>query len=408
MLATGISLSLLVAAGDPSGWIASVQSTVRGASEPPYAQPDGARTLGGEAELAGRFGLSLQDAPVSASVLYRPKFLLRRAVTGELSGAPDSTHQAGDIEFGTRLARKTHVAVYVRGDWGLTDFSPLSRIAFPGDSPPPTGQPTPAPVPVNGTGSLVPSARFVHTLDLDGGLGFAHQFSRGLELSLGAGFHRNGGFGHDDVQLLPLQSGPEAMAGLGWTLDPENTLSLRATATQNRFSADRSSLLSDLKAGWMLRPTREWRLEASAGAAFVRTEEAGLRTDETQLSGALRVRWAPPNGRARRLGASLGVSLVPATDPFTGQAMQTVRSDCEFEASRREWLFAVTGSAGRVLSGPAARAHDFAVGTRASWAFASAWTLESGVGAGHTNQAPIAGWRSEIWMGLRWSGGGRL
>ncbi len=406
MLATGISLLLLVAAGDPSGWIASVQSTVRGASEPAYAQPDGPRTLGGEAELAGRFGLSLQDSPLSASIAYRPKFLLRRAVSGDLSGAPDSTHQAGEVEFGTRLARKTHVAFYVRGDWGLTDFSPLSRIAFPGDSPPPTGQPTPAPVPA--TGALVPSARFVHTLDLDGGVGFAHQFSRDLELSLGAGFHRNGGFGHDDVQLLPRQSGPEAMAGIGWTVDPDNTVSLRATATQNRFSADRSSLLSDLKAGWMLRASREWRLEASAGAAFVRTEEAAIPTDETQLSGGLRVRWAPPNGGVRRLGASLGVSLVPATDPFTGQAMQTVRSDAEFEASRRNWLFAATASAGRVLSGPAARAHDFAVGTRASWVFASAWALETGLGAGHTNQAPIAGWRSEIWMGLRWSAGGRL
>ncbi len=400
-------VGLLLAAGETMGWTASWQTLARGRTEP---AADESAALG-ELELGAQLGLSAHGAWGTATLTYSPRLLLHEVVSGSPAEAGNATRQGGRLELEARLGPTTRLTSRSLVEWGLTDFSPLSSAGVAGAPADPGTVGTPAGI------ARLPSQRFVHTLQLESTLGVTHRFSRRLQVSLAAGAVRSGGIGHDGVQAVPIQVGPQARAALAFITDPSGSnFVLSATTSQSRFSTGRDSLLSNLQAGWALRSSREMLLDAAAGAGWVRSYGEGGATQAMYPAAGLGATWEPALARQRALHLSLRFNLVPGVDRFTALATETLRVDQAVELSDSRlrvglvaWeVRAVSGvsPAGEVrwsLSGGAEELHVLA---RSSWAAAEEWSIQGELGAAWTNQVPFAGWQGLASVGLRWTGMG--
>jgi hypothetical protein len=237
-------------------------------------------------------------------------------------------------------------------------------------------------------------------------LDVAHAFSRRLRLSAGAEFQRSGGVGHDAIQALPFQVGPRATVSLDWTADRINSVTLSGSTSEARFSIDRTSILSDLRAGWMSTPSSRSSVDAAAGLVFVRSSGADFSSSAFYGAGALGFGWSLPMTPRRALRMSLRLRLAPGVDRLTALAIQTVRGDGAAELSEGDLRLTLSGSEAHVISGAGAGADDLRLETRASWLLAKAWSVEAGASAAWTNQAPFVGWQLQGVVGLRWTARG--
>ena len=380
MLPAAVSLGLLLAAGEVR-WAAGVQSEARGRSEP----GGDSRTGVGELDLHAQLGLSSQGADGAAALTYTPSLLLRQVISGAPSGAGNATRQAGRLELQTRLTPSTRLSSRTVIDWGLTDFSPLS------------GQVAPVTV------GLLPPQRFVRTLGVEMMLDLAHAFSRRLQLLVTAGMQRGGGLGHEAVSVLPMQVGLQGTASLTWAADRASTLTLRASAAENRFSIDRSSVLSDVSAGWTVRAAPHTLADAAAGLVFVRTAGEDVSSTGIYGSGTLGVGWDLPLTPQRALRSSVRLRLTPGVDRFTALAIQMVRAEGAVELAGSRLQVGISSSEGHAVGGVGAGADDFRLEGRTSWIALRGWSLEGALSAARTNQPPFAGWQAQALVGLRWA-----
>jgi hypothetical protein len=385
------SLGLLLAASEVMRWSAGVEVQTRGRDEPAGVQAGRAGL--GELDLRGQLATSAQGADGSAALIYLPSLLLRQVVFGAPAESGNAARQGGRLELHTPLAPATRLASRTTFDWGLTDFSPLS------------GQGPPLIV------GRLPSARFVRTLGLEMMFDLTHAFSRRLQLAVSAGMQRSGGVGHDAVQILPFQVGPQATASLAWAADRANALELRASASESRFSAiyaptgsiARTSALSNLEASWTARVFRHTLLDAAAGLALVHVSGSDISSSAAYGSGALGVVWEMPDSLQGGSRASLRVRLVPGVDRLTALAIESVRAEGSAELTEGRLRLGVSGSEGHVIGGVGAGADELRLETRSSWTVAGGWSFEGGMGAARTNQLPFAGWQLQALLGLRWA-----
>jgi hypothetical protein len=378
--------SLLLAAGETIRWDARVETQARGRNEP---TADGHAELG-ELDLHGQLRLATQGPDGTAALTYAPSFLLRQVVVGVPAENGNAIRQGGRLELQTRLARATRLGWRTSFDWGLTDFSPLSgQVTTP-------------------SATSLPSQRFVRTLDFEMMLDLTHAFSRRLQLSMAGGLHRSGGVGHDAMSVLPFQVGPQGNASLTWIADRVNSIALRVSASESRFSIGRTSLLSDLEGVWTLRAYPHVLLDATGGLALVHSSGSGSSAGGAYGAGAAGVAWDVPVAPQRALRTSLRLRLLPGVDRFTALAIQTVRAEGSAELTEGRLRLGVTGWQGHVVSGPSAGADELRLEARSSWSVALSWSLDGAVSAAHTNQLPFAGWQAQALVGLRWADRGSL
>jgi len=376
------TLGLLFAAGEPIRWSAAVQTQLRARDEP---SADNRAELG-EIDLRGRFGLLADVAAGAAALTYTPRVLLQQVFSGSPMAGGNATQHGGQLQLETRLAPTTRLTSRTSVEWGRTDYSPLSGTPIPGA--------------VN-----LPSQRFVHTLGVDTMLDLAHAFSRRLRMSVGAGFRRSGGVGHDAIQILPYQVGPQATAALEWNVDRANALRVVANLAESRFAAQRFIVLSNFLAEWRLRASRQVVFDAAAGGAHFRTSDAQI---VSYPAGSLGLAWESPPRVSRALRASLRIRLSPGINPFTEQATEALRGEASSELSEGRLRIAVDGTGGYAVRGADRGARDYRLGVRALWGLTRAWSLEGGLRAAWTNQVPFRGWQGEPFIGLRWADVGAL
>jgi hypothetical protein len=274
-------------------------------------------------------------------------------------------------------------------DWGLTDFSPLS------------GQVTTTP-----GSTLLPPQRFVRTLGLEMMLDLAHAFSPRTQLSVAAGMQRSGGLGHDAVSVIPIQVGPQATASLVWAADRLNSITLSASGSESRFSIGRTSVLSNVLAGWTLRAFQHLVCDASTGLTVVHSFGQDASSTGIYGAGAVGAAWDLPLAPAQALRTSLRFRLMPGVDPFTAQAIQTVRTEGDAELREGRLRLGMTAVHGHVVGGASAGADEVRLETRASFPAAHGFDLYAGMSAAWTNQLPFAGWQGQALVGLRWAGRG--
>jgi hypothetical protein len=201
--------------------------------------------------------------------------------------------------------------------------------------------------------------------------------------------------------VFPFQVGPLATATLTWAADRTNTLKLLGSASENRFSIGRNSLLSEVSAAWTVRTTPHTLADASAGFVFVRTSGEDSSSAGLYGSGALGVGWDVPLTPQRAVRSSLRVRLSPGVDRFTALAVQIVRAEGAVDLAGSRLRVGVSGSEGHAIGGAGAGADDLRFGTRISWIALHGLTLEGGLSAARTNQPPFAGWQAQALLGLR-------
>ena len=372
---------LLLAAADTVRWLAGMETQARGRTEP---AADGSAGVG-ELDLRGQLGVSTQGPDGATALTWAPTLLIRRAAFGAPAGSGNASRQAGRLELQTRPAPATRLASRMLIDWGLTDFSPLSgQVTTPGST-------------------LLPPQRFVRTLGLEMMLDLTHAFSPRMRLSVSGGLQRSGGVGHDAVSVLPFQVGPQATASLAWAADRLNSVTLTASGSESRFSIGRTSVLSNLEAGWTLRALPHLLCDASTGLTVVHSFGQGTSSSGAYGAGALGAAWELPVAPARALRTSLRLRLLPGLDPFTALASQTVRGEGGVEWSQGRLRLGVTAWQGHVVSGAGAGADDVRFEARASWLAARGFDLYAGMSAAWTNQLPFAGWQAQALLGLRWA-----
>ena len=93
-------------------------------------------------------------------------------------------------------------------------------------------------------------------------------------------------------------------------------------------------------------------------------------------------------------------------DRFTALAIQTVRGEGTAELTEGRLRLGATASEARVISGVGEGADELRLEARSSWIAARGWSVESGLGAAWTNQAPFVGWQVQGYLGLRWAAQG--
>jgi hypothetical protein len=372
---------LLLAAADTVRWLAGMETQARGRTEP---AADGSAGVG-ELDLRGQLGVSTQGPDGAMALTWSPTLLIRRAAFGAPTGGGNASRQAGRLELQTRLAPATRLASRMLIDWGLTDFSPLSgQVTTPGST-------------------LLPPQRFVRTLGLEMMLDLTHAFSPRMRLSVSGGVQRSGGLGHDAVSVFPFQVGPQATASLAWAADRLNSVTLTASGSESRFSIGRTSVLSNLEAGWTLRALPHLLCDASTGLTVVHSFGQGASSSGAYGAGALGAAWELPVAPARALRTSLRFRLLPGLDPFTALASQTVRGEGGVEWTQGHLRLGVTAWQGHVVSGAGAGADEVRFEARASWLAARGFDLYAGMSAAWTNQLPFAGWQAQALLGLRWA-----
>jgi len=390
MMLAPASLGLVLATSEAIRWDARVDTQTRGREEPTAE----GRARYGELDLRANLELSAPGPDASAALTWLPSFLVSQAISGPAVSA-DTSFQGARLELKARVAPATRLTSRTAFGWGTTDFSPLS------------GQLT---RPVVGQ---LPSRRFVRTLGLETTLDLTHTFSRRLQLSVAAGVQRSGGVGHDAVSVLPFQVGTQAIVSLAWAADRLDTVTLRWSGSESRFSIDRLSVLSDLHASYAHRASPRTVLDATAGLVFIHssgtdpTSSTGTESASRAVyaEGAAGVAWNLPMAPQSALRTSLHLRLLPGLDRFTGLAIQTVLADGAAEWTEGRLSLGLTGSQARVLSGISGGADEFRVQARSSWTVLG-WSLISGVGAAWTNQVAFAGWQFQALVGLRWTASG--
>jgi hypothetical protein len=381
------ALFVILASGEALQWTADVDTQARGRSEPP-ASGNG-RVV--EFALAGRLGLAWRDPDGLASLTWLPRMLLRSAISGEPTGTGDSTQQGGRIDLERRLSPTTRVGLRSAVDWGLTDFSPLAgqTVAL-------------------GNG-LLPSQRFVRTLNVDGALELRHRFSRRFELAVSGGFQRSGGDGHEDAQVLPIQVGAVETASIAWSATRTDVIALQAAASQTRFSSlGRNSQLSESQISWTSRSSRDLTSDVTAGVALIRTDGTEGASLNAYGSGHLGLRWAVPLSPTRALSLSARGHLAPAVDRLTGLAVETLRADGSADFVDGRLRLGVSGSGGRAVSGAFTGTEDVRLDAHSGWTLSRGLLVEAAVTAAWTNQLPFVGWQNQVYVGFRWSRAGTL
>ena len=383
MIPAVASIGLLLA--ETVVWTAEADTQFRSRSEP------AAHEASGEVEARGLFGLAAEGSEGRAALNWSPQVLLREGLYGSPLDTRNSTQQNGRLELRERLAPVTFLTSRTSLDWGLTDLSPLSAQRAPT------------------LGVVLPSIPFVRTLGINSQLELSHAFSRRLQLSASLGVQRSGGVGHDAVQVVPFQAGPQASASLAWAADRNNSLSLLAAGSETRFfSFRRTSILSSLQAGWKTRATREISLDALAGVAWVRSADAESVSKGVYFSGAAGAVLELPVGAQRIVRGSLRTVILPAVDGFTGLGTETLRFDASTSFSAGSLDMTVSASRGRVVRGPYAGASDLRLEARCEWAASRAWSAEGGASATQTNQLPFVGWQSLLFVRFRWNATGSI
>jgi hypothetical protein len=250
---------------------------------------------------------------------------------------------------------------------------------------------------------LLPPQRFVRTLGLEMMLDLTHAFSPSMRLSVSGGVQRSGGLGHEAVSVFPFQVGPQATASLAWAADRTNSITLTASGSESRFSIGRTSVLSNLEAGWTLRAFPHLLCDASSGLTVVHSFGQGASSTGTYGAGSVGAAWDLPVAPARALRTSLRFRLLPGLDPFTALASQTLRAEGGTEWTQGRLRLGVTAWQGHVISGAGAGADEARVEARASWLTARGFNLYGGMSAAWTNQLPFAGWQAQALLGLRWA-----
>jgi hypothetical protein len=381
MLPAAASLALLLAASETIQWTSGVEIQARGRNEPTDDRRAGLADL----DLRGYLGLSGQGAEGAAALTYRPSLLLRQVVFGMPVTTGNATRHGGNLELQTRLAPVTRLTSRTSVEWGLTDFSPLAGQA--------------ARVVVG----PLPPQHFVRTLSVETMLELTHAYSRRLQLSLAAGFQRSGGIGHDAIQVLPFQAGPQATASLAWVADRANSITLLAFASESRFSIARTSVLSNLEADWTHRASAHTLLDAGAGLAFVHSSGLDSSSIGAYGLGTVGVAWDLPLERQRALRASLRLRLLPGVDRLTALAIQTVRAEGGAELTEGRLRLGLSVLEARAISGVFAGTDDLRFEARAGWTVTRGVSLEGGLAAARTNQPPFTGWQFQAFVGLRWA-----
>jgi len=384
------SLGLVLATGEAIRWSASMDTQTRSRDEPAGE----GRARYGELDLRGNFELSTSGPDGSAALTWLPSFLLSQGLSGPALDS-NASLEGARLELKTRLAPATRLTSSTSFDWGTTDFSPLS------------GQLT---RPVVGQ---LPSQRFVRTLGLQTMFDLTHTFSRRLELSVAAGIQRTGGLGHEAVSVLPFLVGTQATVSLAWAADRVNTVTVRWSGAESRFSIDRLSVFSDLSSSWTHRASPRTVLDATAGLVFIHSSSADPTSPTEPAShafygeGSAGAAWNVLIARQSALRTSLHLRLLPGVDRFTGLAIQTILADGAAEWTEGRWGFGLTGSEARVISGASDGADELRLQARASWTVRG-WSMIGGAGAAWTNQVGFAGWQFQALLGLRWTASGTL
>jgi hypothetical protein len=376
-----LGIGLLLAASETTGWEAAVETQERAREQP---TGDG-RGRYGELALRAQLGVSAKGPDSRAVLTYSPSLLFNQAISGPAEPGT-AARQSGRLLLETRLAPATRVGWRTSLEWGLTDFSPLSGQLVR----PIVGQ--------------LPSQRFVRTLGLETMLELTYAFSRRLQLAVAAGMERGGGLGHDAVAVLPIQVGPKANASLVWAADRRDSVTVLWSGSQARFSIDRSAVFSDLQAGWTHRSSAQTTFDAAGGLVFVESfAQDSPSTAGTYATGSAGVGWNVPIAPQRAVRTSLHVRLVPGVDRFTALAIQTVRGEGTAEVTEGRLRLGVAASEARVISGVSEGADELRLEARSSWRAARGWSVEGGLGAAWTNQAPFVGWQVQGYLGLRWA-----
>ena len=378
------ALGLLLAASETVGWEAAAETQERAREEP---TADG-RARYSELGLRAQLGLSAQGPDGRAALTYAPSLLFSQAISGPAEPGT-AARQSGRLMLETRLAPTTRLGWRTAVEWGLTDFSPLSgQLARPV-----VGQ--------------LPSQRFVRTLGIDTMLEFTHAFSRRVQLAVAGGMERGGGLGHDAVAALPIQVGPKANASLVWAADRTDSITLLWSGSRARFSIDRTTLFSDLQAGWTHRASPQTVFDAAGGLVFVQSSATDSPSiTGTYATGAAGVSWNLPVAPQRALRTSAHLRLLPGVDRFTALAIQTIRGEGTAELTEERLRLGAAASEARVISGVGEGADELRLEARSSWNAARGWSVEGGLGAAWTNQAPFVGWQVQGYLGLRWAAQG--
>lgn len=377
------SIGLLLA--ETVVWTAGADTQLRSRSEPTAHQ------VSREVEARGIFGLTAEGSEERAALNWSPQVMLREGLYNSPLDTRNSTQQNGRLELRERLAPVTFLTSRTSLDWGLTDLSPLSVQR------PPT------------LGVVLPSIPFVHTLGINSQLELSHAFSRRLQLSVSVGVQRSGGVGHDAVQVVPFQVGPQGSASLTWAADRNNSLSLLAAGSETRFfNFRRTSILSSLQAGWKTRATREISLDAATGVAWIRSADAENVSRDVLFSGAAAAELDVPVGPQRFVRGSVRTVILPGVDGLTGLASETLRVDASASFSAGSLGVTISASRGRVMRGPYAGASDLRLEALCAWTASRAWRIEGGANATQTNQLPFVGWQSLLFLRFRWNATGSV
>ena len=374
-------MALLVVIAAPVRWSTTVESDARARDEPGA----GEHANLAEVDLAGRFEVRATGSAGVAMLMYAPEVVYRETLSGVPLTAGNATRHAGELRLETPLTDATRLVSRGYGQWGFTDYSPLSGTSIPNVV-------------------RLPSTQLVHTLEVNGSVGVEHAFDGRTRLSITAGFRRYGGVGHEAVQVLPNYTGPEAAAVLGWQVDRRNSVHVSGTVAQYRFVDQHRLMMSNALAFWRGVASRGLTVEAAGGAAVF----AGSGVEQVSYpAGNAGVLWRSPSP-ALSLSTSLRAGLFPGVDPVARAATETLRSEANAELSGGRLRVRLEGTGASAVRGANRGAREIRLGLRSLYQFARTWSFDAGVRAAWTNQVPYDGWQSEASIGVRWSDEGSL
>ena len=294
-----------------------------------------------------------------------------------------------------------------RGAYGDYDFLPLSTVipgatgtpATPGNPVP--GAPTPA-VPLPGAGSL-PDVRFLKVVDLVGGAGVAHTFSRTLSWRLAGGYSVSGGADSDAQAVLPLQKGPMASTGPEWSVSPNDSLTALLNASYSQFigpqfSQAPTATLVDLTGGWSHRWTPSWQTDLFAGASGFHATGPGRPVQNSILPIAGFIVTHVLYGHSGNVRNTLQVRVVPLPDRLNGivnERFETILIS-SLPLAERLWLD-TSGGAAVTFS---INQLDVRVEGRLSYAFMPQLAISLGARAAWLEGSTLLGPGGFGWLGF--------
>ena len=330
---------------------------------------------------AGRYGLS---------VLYGPRMLIREV---QLDGQPQILHCVG-LELGRTFQPYSRLFVSQSLSRGVTQFNLLSSpgvpgVSGPGSSPPTTGAPAVSTRPI-------PIVRRIEYLESESLVGLDLRLDRRRLLSTRAGWYVSGGFGSVAEATLPLQAGPVLNSSLAFAASRSDALVTTLNANHASFSSGERATLVAASETWRHAYDHTGTLAVSLGASGSRLEQPLQAGPTAGFFPTAGVEWSqrvPLKGH--RIEGTLGTSLQPTIDRFTGQVVQ--RLEGRFSSSwmaGQEWRFQARGSASNVVSSgpqqgdkiallelgagvPFSRNFGTEVGVRSAWQSSQVFTLQN-------------------------------